>query len=74
MSEIYECNLANGGQHFWIPIISKGIQCYSCPMCQQMTYWSDTLLKWVKPATTGDKPIKGNQPKKDSKGQEDVNE
>lgn len=70
MDTINECSVTSG-QHCWIPTTGKGLPCYSCPMCQQLVYWSDAYLAWVKPRTSGDKPIKGNQPKPKK---EDVNE
>ena len=53
----------NGLQHFWLPTTGEGLPCYSCPMCGQLVYWSDTLLSWVKPLASGDKLIEGNAPK-----------
>lgn len=50
----------DGGQHFWLPTTGKGLPCFSCPMCGQLIYWSDASLQWIKPATSGDKPIPGN--------------
>lgn len=47
MEPITECNLANGGQHFWLPTKGEVMQCYSCPMCGQRIYWSDITKKWV---------------------------
>lgn len=47
---IEECNLANGGQHLWLPVESKSIedtQCYSCPMCELKIYWSKVTQKWI---------------------------
>jgi len=63
MNEIKKCNLKNTGQHCWITLPKgKGLQCYSCPQCGQVIYWSDITLSWVKPATSGGKSIKGNLP------------
>lgn len=62
MHPIKECNV-NSGQHFWVQLPKvKGMQCYSCPMCGQLVYWSDTILGWVKPPTSGNRVIKGNVP------------
>ena len=50
MGKIGECNLQQGGQHFWLPAENesgKGMPCYSCPMCEQKIYWSPTLQNWV---------------------------
>lgn len=49
-------------QHFWLPVDAGKIQCFSCPLCGQLVYWSRILLEWVKPATSNNKPIPGNKP------------
>lgn len=60
MDKINPC--VDGLQHFWLPTKGKGMESYSCPMCGQLVYWTDILLEWVKPRTSGGKPIPGNQP------------
>lgn len=60
MNKINEC-VVGGGQHCWVTIPKgRGLQCYSCPMCGQLVYWSDVIKTWIKPSTSGDKPIRGN--------------
>lgn len=61
MEDIKKC--VGKVQHFWLPTTGKGLQSYSCPMCGQLVYWSDTSLEWIKPGTSGDKPIPGNNSK-----------
>lgn len=49
MSDVEECYSRYG--HTWIKITHaadyKGKQCLSCPMCNQVIYWSDILSTWV---------------------------
>lgn len=43
--------LVGNGQHYWVKIEHEaeyeGMQCYSCPMCNRLVYWSSILEKWV---------------------------
>lgn len=47
LNPVQSCIVASE-QHVWIPTTGPGLQCYSCPMCQQRIYWSDITKKWVK--------------------------
>lgn len=64
MNEIKKCAVPSG-QHSWVALPTKGlgkIQSYSCPMCGQLVYWSNASRIWIKPSTSSNKPIPGNQP------------
>ena len=63
MGEVGLC--AKDLQHCWVSIPSKGMPCHSCPLCGKLVYWSETLLAWVKPGTSGNKPIPGNKQSKE---------
>lgn len=59
MNEIQPC--ADNLQHCWVELPKgKGMDCYSCPSCGQVVYWSQASLTWVKPGTSGGKKIPGN--------------
>lgn len=60
MNEVGLCK--DGNQHYWLPTGGTGMLCYSCPTCGKLVYWSDTFLEWVKPSTSGGRPIIGNNP------------
>lgn len=38
---IYECDLRNGGQHFFLPVTLGGDneRAYSCPTCEVIVQW-----------------------------------
>lgn len=59
MDKVNPC--VDGNQHFWLPTTGEGMESYSCPSCGQLVYWSESRIGWVKPGTSGGRPIRGNQ-------------
>lgn len=63
MNEVGLC--INDLQHCFVALPKRtGMASHSCPTCGALVYWSETLLKWVKPGTSGGKEIPGNVKKK----------
>ena len=66
MNQVNLC--VSGLQHCWVaPPRDMGLQFYSCPLCGQLVYWGDAILRWGKPGTSGGEPIPGNTPTKPTK-------